>query len=164
MVVSRAPLEVRRLTSHLVTEELYDLVASLTGDHDGDYVNPVVAELVRETARSLDRFIRQGRLPAGRTCTASAPSLPSPAPRATRRTNWSPWRGLRRARAGPLAGQHPQSGHPLRRPRRDAAPAIETAAELVPEVTRLFTRKVPGQLRIGPAIATSTHQRVLVTA
>ena len=30
-------------------------------------------------------------------------------------------------------------------------------------MTRLFVRKLPGQLRIGLAIATSTNQRVFAT-
>lgn len=48
-------------------------------------------------------------------------------------------------------------------PAEDGAPAIEKTAELVSEVTRLFLRKLPGQLRIGLVIATTTYQRVLAT-
>jgi len=55
--------DVRHLTGHLVAEELDGLIASLTGRDDGGRIDPLAAELVRETARSLDRFIRQGRLP-----------------------------------------------------------------------------------------------------
>jgi hypothetical protein len=39
-----------------------------------------------------------------------------------------------------------------------AATAVETASELVRDVTRLFLRKLPGQLRIGLAIAVLTLQ------
>ena len=48
-------------------------------------------------------------------------------------------------------------------PAGDGALAIEKAAELVSEVTRLFLRKLPGQLPIGLAIATAAHRRVPAT-
>jgi hypothetical protein len=60
---NRCACDVRRLAGQLVADELHDLVAGLLAEDDGVRVHPVLAELVRETARSLDGFIRQGRLP-----------------------------------------------------------------------------------------------------
>jgi hypothetical protein len=42
-------------------------------------------------------------------------------------------------------------------PTGDSAPAVDATAEIVSGVTRLFLRKLPGQLAIGLAIATVTH-------
>lgn len=162
---SQCARDVRRLTGHLVAEELHDLVASLTGEHDGGRVDPVQAELIRETARSLDRFIRQGRLPRRAdlysfraiAALAGAAGYVEDELVAVVGACADAVRDLWRTNARNLAILYGD-------PAEDGAPAIEKAAELVSEVTRLFTRKVPGQLRIGLAIASSAHQRVLATA
>jgi len=162
---SRCARDVRRLTGHLVAEELHDLVASLTGEHDGGRVDPVQAELIRETARSLDRFIRQGRLPrradlySFRAIAAlvGAAGYVEDELVAVVEACADAVRDLWRTNARNLAILYGD-------PAEDGAPAIEKAAELVSEVTRLFIRKLPGQLRIGLAIATATHQRVVATA
>jgi hypothetical protein len=44
------------------------------------------------------------------------------------------------------------------------APVVEATAELVSEVTRVFLRKLPGQIVIGLAIATVTRPRVVAAA
>jgi len=161
---NRCARDVRRLAGHLVAEELDELVASLTGEHDGGHVNPVQAELIRETARSLDRFIRQGRLPR-RTDLYSFRAIAALAGAAGYTEDElvavveacaDAVRNLWRANARNLAVLYGD--------RAEEAPAIDKAAELVFEVTRLFLRKLPGQLRIGLSIATTTHQRVLATA
>ena len=163
---NRCARDVRRLTGHLVAEELDDLVANLTGEQDGGRVDPVQAELIRETAHSLDRFIRQGRLPR-RADLYSFRAIAALAGAAGYRDGelvavveacadavCNLWRVHARNLAT-LYGNRAEHG----------APATEKAAELVSEVTRLFLRKLPGQLRIGLAIAaTTTHQRVLTTA
>ena len=162
---NRCARDVRRLTGHLVAEELDDLVASLTGEQDGGRVNPVHAELIRETARSLDRFIRQGRLPRRAdlysfraiAAFAGAAGYLEAELVAVVEACAEAVRDLWRANARNLAILYGD-------PAEDGAPAIERAAELVSEVTRLFIRKLPGQLRIGLALATTTHQRVLATA
>jgi hypothetical protein len=157
--------DVRRLTGHLVAEELDDLVASLTGEHDGGGIDPVAAELIRETVRSLDRFIRQGRLPR-RADLYSFRAIAALAGAAGYREDElvavvdacaDAVRDLWRANARNLAILYGD-------PAEDGGPAVEKAAELVSEVARLFTRKLPGQLRIGLALAATTHQRVLATA
>ena len=162
---NRCARDVRRLTGHLVAEELDELVASLTAERDGSQINPVAAELVRETARSLDRFIRQGRLPR-RADLYSFRAIAALAGAAGYHEGdlvavvdecADAVRDLWRANARNLAILYGD-------PAGEGAPAIEKAAELVSEVTRLFLRKLPGQLRIGLAIATTTHQRVLATA
>jgi hypothetical protein len=162
---NRCARDVRRLTGHLVAEELDDLVASLTGPHDGGRVDPLQAELIRETARSLDRFIRQGRLPRRAdlysfraiAALAGAAGYVEDELVAVVEACADAVRDLWHANARNLAILYGD-------PAGDVAPAIEKAAELVSEVTRLFLRKLPGQLRIGLAIATTTHQRVLATA
>jgi hypothetical protein len=162
---NRCARDVRRLTGHLVAEELHELVARLTGEPDGGHLNPVQAELIRETARSLDRFIRQGRLPRRAdlysfraiAALAGAAGYVEAELVAVVEACADAVRDLWRANARSLAILY---GGPA----EDGAPAIEKAAELVSEVARLFTRKLPGQLRIGLAIATTTHQRVLATA
>lgn len=162
---NRCARDVRRLTGHLVAEELDDLVASLTGEHDGGRVNPVQAELIRETARALDRFIRQGRLPRRAdlysfraiAALAGAAGYQETELVAVVEACADAVRDLWRANARNLAILYGD-------PADEGAPAIEKAAEVASEVTRLFTRKLPGQLRIGLAIATTTHQRVLATA
>ena len=162
---NRCARDVRRLTGHLVAEELHDLVASLTGEHDGGHVDPVAAELVRETARCLDRFIRQGRLPRRAdlysfraiAALAGAAGYQEPELVAVVEACADAVRDLWRTNARNLAVLYGD-------PAEDGAPAIEKASELVSEVTRLFLRKLPGQLRIGLAIASTTHQRVLATA
>jgi len=162
---NRCARDVRRLTGHLVAEELHDLVATLTGERDGGQLNPVMAELVRETARSLDRFIRQGRLPH-RADLYSFRAIAALAGAAGYREDElvaaveacaDAVRDLWRTNARNLAVLYGNTAG-------DGVPAVEKAAELVSEVTRLFLRKLPGQLRIGLAIATTTHQRVLATA
>jgi hypothetical protein len=45
-----------------------------------------------------------------------------------------------------------------------ASAAVEAASELVRHVTRLFLRKLSGQLRIGLAIAVLTRQRAAAVA
>jgi len=45
-----------------------------------------------------------------------------------------------------------------------AAAAVEVAWELVREVTRLFLRRLPGQLRIGLAIAVLTGKSAAALA
>ena len=162
---NRSARDVRRLTAHLVAEELHDLVASLTGEHDGGATNPVMAELVRETARSLDRFIRQGRLPRRAdlysfraiAALAGAAGYTEDELVAVVEACAEAVRDLWRTNARNLAILYGD-------PAGDGAPAIEKATELVSEVTRLFLHKLPGQLRIGLAIATTTHQRALATA
>jgi hypothetical protein len=162
---NRCARDVRRLTGHLVAEELDDLVAGLTCEHEGGRINPVQAELIRETARSLDRFIRQGRLPRRAdlysfraiAALAGAAGYVEAELVALVQASADAVRDLWRANARHLAILYGD-------PADGTAPAIEKAAELVSEVTRLFLRKLPGQLRIGLAIATTTHQRVLVTA
>jgi hypothetical protein len=162
---NRCARDVRRLTGHLVAEELHDLVASLTGEHDGGHINPVVAELVRETARSLDRFIRQGRLPRRAdlysfraiAALAGAAGYQGDELLAVVEACADAVRDLWRTNARNLAVLYGDAA-------QNDAPAIEKAAELVSEVTRLFLRKLPGQLRIGLAIATTTQHRVLATA
>jgi hypothetical protein len=162
---NRCARDVRRLTGHLVAAELHDLVASLTSGHDGGHINPVVAELVRETAGSLDRFIRQGRLPRRAdlysfraiAALADAAGYQEDELAAVVEACADAVAHLWRTNARNLAILYGD-------PPEDGAPAIERAAELVSEVTRLFVRKLPGQLRIGLAIATTTHQRALATA
>ncbi len=162
---NRCARDVRRLTGHLVAEELDGLVTNLIGDSGGGHSNPVVAELVRETARSLDRFIRQGRLPR-RADLYSFRAIAALAGAAGYQEGElvavvdecaDVVRDLWRTNARNLAILYGD-------PAEEGAPAIEKAAELVSEVTRLYLRKLPGQLRIGLAIATTTHQRVLATA
>jgi hypothetical protein len=162
---NRCARDVRRLTGHLVAEELHELVARLIGEQDGGHVNPVQAELIRETARSLDRFIRQGRLPR-RADLYSFRAIAALAGAAGYREDElvavvdacaDAVRDLWRANARNLAILYGD-------PAEDGGPAVEKAAELVSEVARLFTRKLPGQLRIGLALAATTHQRVLATA
>jgi hypothetical protein len=162
---NRCARDVRRLTGHLVAEELHDLVASLTGEQDGGHINPVQAELVRETARCLDRFIRQGRLPRRAdlysfraiAALAGAAGYVEDELVAVIEACADAVADLWRTNARNLAILYGD-------PADDGAPAIEKAAELASEVTRLFLRKLPGQLRIGLAIATTTYQRVLATA
>src|SRR5258708_20939553 len=74
---NRCACDVRRLAGHLVADELHDLVAGLLAEDDGVRVHPVPAELVRETARSLDVFIRQGRI-ARRAALSSFRALAPP--------------------------------------------------------------------------------------
>jgi hypothetical protein len=159
---NRCARDVRRLAGHLVAEELPDLVASLTREHEGGHINPVQAELARETARSLDRFIRQGRLPRRAdlysfraiAALAGAAGYQEDELVAVAEACADAVRALWRTNARNLAILYGD-------PADDGAPAVEKAAELVSEVTRLFLRKLPDQLRIGLAIATATHQRVL---
>lgn len=164
---NRCARDVRRLTGHLVAEELHDLVANLTGERDNGNINinPVQAELIRETAHSLDRFIRQGRLPRRAdlysfraiAALAGAAGYVEDELVAVAEACADAVRDLWHANARNLAILYGD-------PAEDGAAAIEKGAELVSEVTRLFTRKLPGQLRIGLAIATTAHQRVLATA
>ncbi|HZT06562.1 MAG TPA: hypothetical protein VFC51_05990 [Chloroflexota bacterium] len=162
---NRCARDVRRLTGHLVAEELHDLVASLTSEHDGGHINPVMAELVRETAHSLDRFIRHGRLPRRAdlyslraiAALAGAAGYQEDELVAVVQACADAVADLWRTNARNLAIVYGD-------PDEDGAPAVEKAAELVSEVTRLFLRKLPGQLRIGLAVATVTHRRVVATA
>jgi len=162
---NRCARDVRRLAGHLVAEELDDLVASLTGENSDRAINPVTAELVRETARSLDRFIRQGRLPRRAdlysfraiAALAGAAGYVEDELVALVEACGDAVRDLWQTNARNLAILYGDAAD-------DGAPAIDKAAELVSEVTRLFLRKLPGQLRIGLAIATATHQRVLAIA
>jgi hypothetical protein len=149
---NRCACDVRRLAGHLVADELHDLVALLAEDHDVP-VHPVLAELVRETARSLDGFIRQGRLPR-RADLYSFRALAALAGAADFRETElvavveacaEEIRDLWLTHVGHLVDLH-------------ASAAVEAASELVREVTRLFLRKLPGQLRIGLAIAALTRQ------
>jgi hypothetical protein len=161
---NRCARDVRRLTGHLVAEELHGLVASLTGEHGGGHIDPVQAELVRETARSLDRFIRQGRLPRRAdlysfraiAALAGAAGYQEDELVAVVEACADAVRDLWRINARNLAILYGD-------PAEDGAPAVEKAAELASEVTRLFLRKLPGQLSIGLAIAIATQQRVLAT-
>jgi|SRR5579884_920042 len=153
---NRCARDVRRRAGHLVAEELHDLVTSLTGGHDGGHIHPVLAELVQETARSVDHFVRQGRVP--------------------RRADLYSFRAL--AALAAAAGYHEAELVAVAEATADAVhdlwltharnlgelhgpPAVEQTAELVSEVTRLFLRKLPGQLAIGLALAIVTHQRTV---
>lgn len=150
---------------HLVADELDELVTTLTGGSEGGHIDPVVAELVRETARSLDRFIRQGRLPRRAdlysfraiAALAGAAGYDEDQLVAVVDECADAVRDLWRTNARNLAILYGDTA-------QEGAPAIEKAAELVAQVTRLFLRKLPGQLRIGLAIATTSHQRVLAPA
>jgi len=161
---NRCARDVRRLTAHLVAEELHDLVACLTAEPDGGHINPVQAELVRETAHSLDRFIRRGRLPRRAdlysfraiAALASAAGYVEDELVAVVEACADAVRDLWQANARNLTILYGD-------PAEDGAPAVEKAAELVSEVTRLCVRKLPGQLRIGLAIATTTRQPALAT-
>lgn len=162
---NRCARDVRRLTGHLVGEELPGLVASLIGGHDGAHVDPVVAELVRETARSLDRFIRQGRLPRRAdlygfraiAALAGAAGYHEDELGAVVEACADAVADLWRTNARHLAILYGD-------PAEGTAPAIEKASELVTEVTRLFLRKLPGQLRIGLAIAATARPREIALA
>lgn len=140
-------------------------MTTLTGGSEGGHIDPVVAELVRETARSLDRFIRQGRLPRRAdlysfraiAALAGAAGYDEDQLVAVVDECADAVRDLWRTNARNLAILYGDTA-------QEGAPAIEKAAELVAQVTRLFLRKLPGQLRIGLAIATTSHQRVLAPA
>jgi hypothetical protein len=161
---NRCARDVRRLTGHLVAEELDGLITTLTGGDDGGHIGPVAAELVRDTARSLDRFIRQGRVPRRAdlysfraiAALAGAAGYDEDQLVAMVEECAEAVRDLWRLNARNLAILY---GDPI----EAGAPAVEKAADMVSEVTRLFLSKLPGQLRIGLAIATTTHQRVLAT-
>jgi hypothetical protein len=155
---NRCACDVRRLAGHLVADELHDLVALLAEDHDVP-VHPVLAALVRETARSLDCFLRQGRLPRradlysfrALAALAGAADFHEAELVAVVEACADEVRDLWLTHIGNLADLH-------------AAAAVEAASELVRDVTRLFLRKLPGQLRIGLAIALLTHRGAAATA
>jgi hypothetical protein len=150
--VNRCACDVRRLAGHLVADELHDAVGLLTEDSDAP-VHPVLAELVRETARSLDSFLRQGRLPRRAdlysfravAALAGAADFHEAELVAVVEASAEEVRDLWLTHVGHLADLH-------------APAAAEAASELVRDVTRLFLRKLPGQLRIGLAIAVLTRQ------
>src|SRR5258708_22547344 len=150
---NRCARDVRRLAGHLVADELHDLVAGLLAEDDGVRVHAVLAELVRETARSLDGFIRQGRMPRradlysfrALAALAGATDFHEPELIAVVEACADEVRDLWLAHITGLAYLH-------------TAAAVETASELVREVARLFLRKLPGQVRIGLAIAELTRQ------
>jgi hypothetical protein len=150
---NRCACDVRRLAGHLVADELHDLLRLLAMDDDVP-VRPVLAELVRETARSLDGFIRQGRMPRradlysfrALAALAGAADFHEAELVAVVEACADEVRDLWLTHIGNLADLH-------------ASAAVEAASELVRDVTRLFLRKLPGQLRIGLAIAVLTRQR-----
>jgi hypothetical protein len=147
------------LAGHLVAEELHDLVASLTSEHDGGRVHPVLAELVRETVRSLDGFTRQGRVPRRAdlysfraiAALAGAAGYREIELIAVTEACADAVRGLWQAHARNLGDLY-------------GAAVVKATAELVSEVTRVFLRKLPGQLAIGLAIATVTLQGTAAAA
>jgi len=151
---SRCARDVRRLAGHLVADELHDLVAGLLAEDDGVRVHPVLAELVRATAHSLDRFIRQGRVPRradlysfrALAALAGAADFHEAEVIAVVEACADEVCDLWLTHIGTLADVH-------------AKAAVEVTCELVREVTRLFQRKLPGQVRIGLAIALLTRQR-----
>jgi hypothetical protein len=148
---NRCACDARRLAGHLVADELHDLVGLLAEDHDVP-VHPVLAELLRETARSLDGFIRQGRLPRradlysfrALAALAGAADFHEAELVAVVEACADEVRDLWLTHIGNLADLH-------------AATAVKLASELVRDVTRFFLRKLPGQLRIGLAIAVLTR-------
>jgi hypothetical protein len=156
---NRCSRGVRRLAGHLVADELHDLVAGLLAEDDGLRVYPVLAELVRETARSLDGFIRQGRMPRradlysfrALAALAGAADFHEAELLAVVEACADEVRDLWLAHITGLADLQ-------------AASAVETASELVREVTRLFLRKLPGQVRIGLAIAVLTGKSAAAVA
>lgn len=151
--------DVRRLAGHLVADELHDLVAGLLAEDDGVRVHPVLAELVRETAHSLDRFIRQGRMPRRAdlysfravAALAGAADFHEAELIAVVEACADEVRDLWLAHITGMADLH-------------AAAAIEVACELAREVTRLFLRKLPGQVRIGLGIAVLTGRSAAAAA
>jgi hypothetical protein len=156
---NRCACDVRRLAGHLVTDELHDLVARLVAEDHDVPVHPVLAELVRETARSLDSFIRQGRMPRradlysfrALAALAGAADYHEAELVAVVEACAEEVRDLWLTHVGHLVDLH-------------ATAAVEAASELAREVTRLFLRKLPGQLRIGLAIAVLTRQRAAAMA